>query len=44
MKWMDENTSVLPKKDTKFTGWSPGPSELNDKPAAHLAVLLELQH
>lgn len=44
MKWMDEKTSVLPKKGTKFAGWSPGTSELNDKAAARLLVLLGLQH
>jgi len=38
MKWLDEKVSILPKKDTKFTGWNPGRSELNDKTAAYLAV------
>ena len=44
MKWLDEKISILLKKDTKFTGWNPGLSELNDKAAAHLAVLLGLEH
>lgn len=44
MKWLDEKISILPKKDTKFTGWDPGPSGLNDKATAHLAVLLGLEH
>lgn len=42
MKWLDEKISILPKKDTKFTGWNPGPSELSGK--AHLAVLLGSEH
>lgn len=44
MKWLDEKICILPKKDTKLSGWTPGPSELNDKAAAHLAVLLGLEH
>lgn len=44
MKRLDEKISIFPKKDTKFTGWDPGPSELNDKATAHLAVLLGLEH
>lgn len=44
VKLLDEKISILPKRDTNLTGQNPGPSEPNDKAAAHLTVLLEREN
>lgn len=44
MKWLGERIRILPRRDTKFTGWNLRLSGLSDEVAAPLSLWLGLGH